>query len=175
MARNSRRAPPEDSATPLIRVQRATRTGRAPAPALFARWACAAGAPPGVALTVRLVGSRESRRLNAAFRGKDAATNVLAFPAGPVSGADEPELGDLVICLPVVAGEARAQGKRLHDHLAHLVVHGTLHLLGHDHDRPANARKMEVAELRILQGLGIADPYRVRRPAPGRARQHRQT
>lgn len=161
-SRNSRRRA-DAGAGATVRVQRAGSAGRAPAAALVASWARAAGAPPGATLTVRLVGRLTSARLNATFRGQAGPTNVLAFPAGPMPAADEPELGDLVVCLPLVAEEARAQGKPQRDHLAHLVVHGTLHLLGHDHDRPAKARKMEAAEIRILRGLGVPDPYR-----PGR-------
>jgi probable rRNA maturation factor len=120
--------------------------------------AAAAGARRRGAVTVRLVGTAEGRRLNEAFRGRRGPTNVLAFPA---AGAAVPsELGDLVICLPVVHREAREQRKTVRQHLAHLVVHGTLHLLGHDHDHDAAARKMETAEARILGRLGFPDPYR---------------
>ena len=158
---------------PAVRVQRATRAARAPSAARLALWARAAGAQAGRTLTVRLVGYPESRRLNESFRGKSGATNVLAFPAGKPLPGVEAELGDLVICLPLVLREARQQGKKPLDHLAHLVVHGTLHLLGHDHDQAAKARKMENAEVRILRGLGIGDPYRQREPAPARPRSRR--
>ncbi len=98
---------------------------------------CAAAGGRG-AVTVRLVGWPESRRLNERFRGRDGPTNVLAFPAGRAP-AGPAALGDLVICLPLVHREAREQGKRSLQHLAHLVVHGTLHLLGHD-SRPGGSR-----------------------------------
>jgi probable rRNA maturation factor len=134
--------------------------------------AAAAGARRRGAVTVRLVGMAEGRRLNENFRGKRGPTNVLAFPAGP--GAAHAELGDLVICLPVVQREAREQGKKPLHHLAHLVIHGTLHLLGHDHDRDAAARKMEAAEVRILGRLGFPDPYRPLIAAANRPRARRR-
>lgn len=141
-------------------VQLATRAGRAPAARWLADWVRAAGAAGPV--TVRLVGYRESSRLNGDFRGKIGSTNVLSFPAKGAPG--EPELGDLVICLPLVYREAREQRKRPFNHLAHLVVHGTLHLRGYDHEDPREARKMERAEVRILGRLGIDNPYRSRGP-----------
>ena len=112
-------------------------------------------------LTVRLVDKAESARLNGQFRGRDTDTNVLAFSASPPAGLpmDEVELGDLVICLPRVFQEARDQGKSARDHLAHLVVHGTLHLLGYTHDAPEQADLMETAEIQVLASLGIQDPY----------------
>jgi len=95
--------------------------------------------------------------LNARFRGKDRATNVLSFPA-PQSAA--PHLGDLVLAFGVCAAEAQAQGKTLADHLSHLTVHGVLHLLGRDHEDEAEAEEMEAEERAILASLGVADPYR---------------
>jgi probable rRNA maturation factor len=121
-------------------------------------------------VTVRLVGWPESRRLNENFRGKAGATNVLAFPATAMSAAGTAELGDLVICLPLVYREAREQRKRPLQHLAHLVIHGTLHLLGHDHTRGPRARKMETAEVRILRRLGFPDPYTCTNRRPARRR-----
>ena len=149
MAR-TRSRPPEPS--PAITVQRVTRAARLPRGADPAGWVRAAGAAGAV--TVRLTGWAESRRLNRAFRGKDKSTNVLAFPAAAVG-----EAGDLVICLPLVHREAREQGKTPLQHLAHLVVHGTLHLAGFDHERPVAARKMEAKERAILARLGFPDPY----------------
>jgi probable rRNA maturation factor len=116
-------------------------------------------------LSVRVVGRAESRRLNAHYRGKDYATNVLSFPAPPLPartprGAEVLALGDLVICPPVLRREAQEQSKSLRAHWAHLVVHGTLHLLGHDHETSeVDAERMEALERRILARLGIADPY----------------
>jgi probable rRNA maturation factor len=94
------------------------------------------------------------RRLNRTFRGRDKATNVLSFEASPAA------LGDVVLALETMAAEAAAQGKPLADHVAHLVVHGVLHLLGYDHETHVQALKMEKLETAILAGLGIADPYR---------------
>lgn len=114
-------------------------------------------------LTIRLVDGPESQQLNRDYRGKDAPTNVLSFPFELPPGIDDPEvqalLGDLIICAPVVAREAADQGKVVLDHWAHMVVHGTLHLLGHDHIDPADAEVMESLERRILARLDIADPY----------------
>jgi probable rRNA maturation factor len=116
-------------------------------------------------LSVRVVGRAESRRLNARYRGKDCATNVLSFPAAPLpasAGATvEPQpLGDLVICPQVLRVEAREQGKSLRAHWAHLVVHGALHLIGHDHERATDARRMERREIAVLRRLGFMNPYR---------------
>ena len=110
-----------------------------------------------------VVGAPESRRLNARFRGLDAPTNVLSFTSGalphaPAGGART--LGELVICPRVLRAEARAQDKSLKAHWAHLVVHGTLHLLGYDHERAADARRMERREIAVLRRLGFANPYR---------------
>lgn len=114
-------------------------------------------------LAIRIVGTKEARALNRHFRGKDYATNVLSFPAelpeGLPKGVKVPLLGDVVLCAPVVAREAKEQKKSLVDHYAHLTVHGALHLLGWDHDNEADAICMEQLEREILAGLGIEDPY----------------
>jgi probable rRNA maturation factor len=109
-------------------------------------------------VSVRLVGRPESRKLNAHYRGKDYATNVLSFPASPA--ASEVALGDLVICPPVLRIEAREQRKTLRAHWAHLVVHGALHLIGYDHEREDDARRMERREVAVLRRLGFTNPYR---------------
>lgn len=145
--------------TARVVVQLATRAARLPPGTNLRAWAAAAGAAGRGEMTVRLVGWPESRRLNERFRGKSGPTNVLAFPGAAQGPGAGDALGDLVICLPLVHREARQQGKRPLAHLAHLVVHGTLHLLGFDHDRVASARKMEQAEVRILARLGFSDPY----------------
>ena len=121
-----------------------------PGAASFRRWAGA----PGARVTVRIVGTREGRGLNRAYRGKDYATNVLSFAYGRGRG-------DIVLCHPVIAREARAQGKPLAAHYAHLVVHGLLHLAGHDHASRAQAQRMERLEAQWLRRLGYADPYAV--------------
>lgn len=112
-------------------------------------------------VTVRIVGNAESRRLNRDWRGKDKPTNVLSFPAGevldPASGRRS--LGDLVICAPVVAREAREQCKVPAAHWAHMVVHGVLHLLGYDHERERDAKRMESREVAVLRNFGFANPY----------------
>ncbi len=116
----------------------------------------------GGELGVRVVGSAESRRLNARYRGKDKPTNVLSFPPASLPGRAGPRpLGDLVICAQVVRSEAREQKKPLEAHWAHLVVHGALHLIGYDHEREAEARRMERREVAVLRRLGFANPYRL--------------
>lgn len=140
------------------------RTGL-PAAASFRRWVAAALAGAGhrgaAELSIRLVDAEEGRALNRRYRGKDRATNVLSFPAELPPGVPLPLLGDIVLCAPVIAAEATAQGKPLRDHHAHLTVHGVLHLLGHEHEGEAAAQAMETLETRILAGLGTADPYRM--------------
>jgi len=120
----------------------------------------AAGREIGVAV----VGPAESRRLNAQFRGKDKPTNVLSFPVAelPAPGeSDEPRpLGDLVICPQVLRSEAREQKKSLRAHWAHLVVHGSLHLIGYDHVHDSDATRMERREIAVLRRLGFPNPYR---------------
>jgi len=109
-------------------------------------------------VTVRFVDAIEGRAINAEFRGKDYATNVLTF----VYDDEHPRAGDVVLCAPVVRREAAAQGKPLADHHAHLVVHGMLHLQGFDHERRADALVMEARETAILATLGLPDPYAAR-------------
>jgi probable rRNA maturation factor len=111
-------------------------------------------------LCIRVVGAAASRRLNREYRGKDKPTNVLSFPASPEERALSGTIGDLVVCAPVVAAEARAQRKACDAHWAHIVVHGVLHLHGYDHERSARAeREMEALEVEILRGFGYLDPY----------------
>ena len=110
-------------------------------------------------VTVRLVDEAESRELNLTYRGKDKPTNVLSFPFEAPPGMELPLLGDLVICRQVVEAEAVEQHKPLMAHWAHMVVHGSLHLLGYDHIEDEDAALMEGIETRTLATLGIADPY----------------
>ena len=111
---------------------------------------------PALELTVLLPDDAAVHALNAKFRGKDSATNVLSFPAPAFA---RPHLGDIALAYGVCAAEAKAQGKSLADHLAHLTVHGVLHLLGYDHDADDAAESMEQMERAILKGLGVNDPY----------------
>jgi probable rRNA maturation factor len=106
-------------------------------------------------VTIRLVGAREGRALNREFRGRDYATNVLTF-AYPDT---EPLSGDVVLCTPVIAKEAREQRKAVDAHYAHLVVHGMLHLQGYDHENSNDATVMETLEAEIVVRLGYAHPY----------------
>jgi probable rRNA maturation factor len=143
------------------------------------RWAQAACAPylprnnNELELTIRVVGAAESRRLNRTWRAKDKPTNVLSFPAAPLAPGNNGvpsrlsakefsvlhELGDLAICAPVVAREAREQGKPAQAHWAHMVVHGVLHLLGFDHENDRDATVMEAREVKILAQFGYDNPY----------------
>ena len=144
-----------------VEVQRVCAAPGAPPPAKLVEWAEAAldGRSDGARMTVRVVDEAEGAELNERYRGTEGATNVLAF------GFDAPEapsvriLGDVVVCAPVAAREAREHSKRLDAHWAHLVVHGTLHLLGYDHDEPGAAGEMETLEREILDRLGYPDPY----------------
>ncbi|HDU8491301.1 MULTISPECIES: rRNA maturation RNase YbeY [Aeromonas] len=110
-------------------------------------------------VTVRIVDEAESNELNLTYRGKDKPTNVLSFPFEAPPGLELPLLGDLVICRQVVEHEATEQGKPLMAHWAHMVVHGSLHLLGYDHIEDDEAEEMEALERDIMQELGFADPY----------------
>ncbi|MBO0406120.1 rRNA maturation RNase YbeY [Aeromonas hydrophila] len=110
-------------------------------------------------VTVRIVDEAESNELNLTYRGKDKPTNVLSFPFEAPPGLELPLLGDLVICRQVVEHEAIEQGKPLMAHWAHMVVHGSLHLLGYDHIEDDEAEEMEALERDIMQELGFADPY----------------
>jgi probable rRNA maturation factor len=118
----------------------------------------AAGFRGASSLTVLLSNDRRLKSLNRDFRGKDKATNVLSFPAAPNPGKYR---GDVALALGVTRREAKAAGKRFADHATHLVVHGILHLAGHDHVRARDAKMMEALEVAILDRLGIADPYEI--------------
>lgn len=128
-----------------------------PARSTLRRWALAALARP-CRVTLRIVGMAEGRRLNAGFRGRDHATNVLTFVYGEQDGW---LCGDIALCAPLIAREARDQRKPARAHWAHLVVHGLLHLQGWDHERARDARVMEALETDILARLGYPDPYRM--------------
>ena len=125
------------------------------------QWATAAVQPQSdeVEMTVRIVDEAESHALNLNYRGKDRPTNVLSFPFECPDEVELPLLGDLVICRQVVEREAQEQEKPLMAHWAHMVVHGSLHLLGYDHIEDDEAEEMESLEAQIMTGLGFADPY----------------
>jgi probable rRNA maturation factor len=157
-----------------VTVQFAARRPWVPSAAALRRWARAAhvaaagrsgprrgkAAAGAAAVCIRVVGAAASRRLNGGYRGKDKPTNVLSFPSAPIERQLDGSLGDLVICAPVVAVEAREQRKALAGHWAHMVVHGVLHLHGFDHESAREARAMEGLEVEILRGFGYHDPYR---------------
>ncbi|MFA5531181.1 MAG: rRNA maturation RNase YbeY [Thiohalomonadaceae bacterium] len=132
-----------------------------PTEVLVRRWveAALAGRRSEAELTVRVVDEDESAELNGLYRKKQGPTNVLSFPFEAPPGLDLPLLGDIVICAPVVAREAGEQGKTSEAHWAHMVVHGTLHLLGYDHLEPGEAEEMEALETTVLAGLGYPNPY----------------
>ena len=137
-----------------LTIQRASRAAHVPSDHRLRAWARAAlGRTAEV--TLRYVGEAEGRRLNREYRGRDYATNVLTF----IYDGGKVLAGDVVICAPVVAREARSQGKSVEAHHAHLLVHGLLHLQGFDHERAAEAGRMERRERAILRGLGFANPY----------------
>lgn len=125
------------------------------------QWATAAVQPQSdeVEMTVRIVDEAESHALNLNYRGKDRPTNVLSFPFECPDEVELPLLGDLVICRQVVEREAQEQDKPVMAHWAHMVVHGSLHLLGYDHIEDDEAEEMESLETQIMTGLGFADPY----------------
>jgi probable rRNA maturation factor len=137
-----------------LAIQRASRAAHIPSDRRLRAWAREVLRGEAI-VTLRYVGEAEGRRLNRDFRGRDYATNVLTFVYGT-----QPLCGDVVICAPVIAAEARAQEKEVAAHHAHMVVHGLLHLTGLDHERAADARAMEARERRILARLGFPDPYR---------------
>jgi probable rRNA maturation factor len=150
------RARPQARTDPrlTLSVQYAVQATDLPSRATIRRWARAA-LERDARVTVRIVGGTEGRLLNRRYRGRDYATNVLTFVL-----RQQPALeGDLALCAPVIAREARAQRKERAAHYAHLVVHGVLHLQGYDHERRRDALAMERRESRIVTGLGYPDPY----------------
>jgi probable rRNA maturation factor len=137
-----------------LSVQYGVQARNLPSRATIRRWTRAA-LERDARVTVRIVGGSEGRSLNRRFRGRDHPTNVLTFVL-----REQPRLeGDLALCAPVIAREARAQRKTPSAHYAHLVVHGVLHLQGYDHERRRDALTMERRESRIVTGLGYPDPY----------------
>jgi len=144
----------------ILDLQNESSATSVPAAKQVQKWlkATLQAAYPRLEQTIRIVDEAESRALNKQFRGKDSATNVLAFPADS-DLLDYDCLGDLVICAPLVVAEAMAQGKSEDAHWAHLVVHGMLHLQGYDHQTGDQATRMEALEVEILDTLGYTNPY----------------
>jgi probable rRNA maturation factor len=135
-------------------IQNVSTLAGIPSDALFRKWARKA-LRVNAEITLRIVDEAEGRALNKEYRGKDYATNVLTFPL-----LEEPFImADILICAPVVAKEAKEQGKTLEAHFAHLMVHGVLHAHGYDHEVPAQAELMESIEIQTLTNLGYANPY----------------
>jgi probable rRNA maturation factor len=149
----------------IIDIQIASDAGSVPTEDVIGGWIAAALDSASEStlyeVSIRIVDESESRQLNNDYRGKDSATNVLSFPGDDdVLPDDAPRsLGDIVICAPIVEREADEQGKAAADHWAHLLVHGTLHLLGYDHEIDEDATRMEALETDILATRGVADPY----------------
>jgi len=146
---------------PRVEIQIASREKNLPAEERLQQWAQtvlelnAADAE----VVIRIVDEEESRRLNDRYRGRDKPTNVLSFPFEAPPGVPVNHIGDLVVCAPVISAEAGLQGKPLEHHWAHMVVHGILHLRGHDHTTTEDADHMESLERELLQDMGIPDPY----------------
>ena len=147
--------------TVTVEVQLADPGESVPTRQQFVAWARAAlgDLREDAELSIRVVGETESGDLNQRFRGKQGPTNVLSFPAEIPAEVPVDLIGDIVICRSVVEREAEEQGKPVESHWAHMVVHGTLHLLGHDHNTTDDAKAMENLEVQILRRLGYADPY----------------
>jgi probable rRNA maturation factor len=147
-----------------VGVEDASAAPGVPTLEMFMRWVEAAlrERRPDAELSIRIVGEAEGAEFNSRYRGKSGPTNVLSFLAELPAGVPLKLLGDLVICAPVVAREAAAQGKGSEAHWAHMVVHGCLHLVGYDHEDEAQAAEMEPLETAILAQLGYPDPYESR-------------
>lgn len=154
--------------TPTIDLQLALDGDDLPDPDSIQRWVTAAlrDERDEAEISVRIVDAEESRELNHRYRDKDKPTNVLSFPADLPPELGLPLLGDLVICAPVVEREACEQGKTQEAHWAHMIVHGTLHLLGYDHNEDSDADIMESLETTILTQLGYPPPYEPVAPPP---------
>ena len=147
--------------TLIVDIQMASASEEAPDPQSIERWVGAAigNQRESTELSVRIVDAEEGQALNEQFRGSTGATNVLSFPFENESPQPLPLIGDIVICAPVVAKEAREQNKALNAHWAHMMIHGVLHLLGYDHQNENDANLMESLETEIMQGLGFPPPY----------------
>lgn len=148
-----------------VEIQRVTTSTTTPDDEQFERWI---NAVPGAgdsrfSVTIRIVDEQEAQRFNREYRNRDYATNVLSFPSELPEGLPlelrQSQLGDILICAPVVVREALNQKRPEADHWAHLTIHGILHLLGFDHEQPDEAMAMESLETEILGKVGVSDPY----------------
>ncbi len=147
--------------TVRVTIQHASKLKDVPASQQLRRWVKAAlNEHQGDAeLTIRIVDEKEGQELNRKWRNKNKPTNVLSFPLGESMGNGQNLLGDIIICAPVVKREANEQHKPLESHWAHMVIHGTLHLLGYDHIKNNEAKIMENLETKMLAELGYPNPY----------------
>jgi probable rRNA maturation factor len=145
----------------ILDIQSASSSEDAPDEQSIKRWVSAAlGSKTGdTELSVRIVDEHESQQLNETYRGASGPTNVLSFPFDADIPEPLPLIGDIVICAPVVAKEAKQQNKKLKAHWAHMIIHGVLHLLGYDHQNDSDAVIMETLETEIMQKLGFPPPY----------------
>jgi probable rRNA maturation factor len=144
-----------------LEIDNACNAASVPDDEKFVRWFTSAleGLRTRAELAIRIVDEAESAALNAQYRNKNVATNVLSFPSDLPEDCEPPLIGDLAICAAVVEREAKEQHKALEAHWAHMVIHGSLHLLGFDHINEDEAESMESREIAILQALGFANPY----------------
>lgn len=146
--------------TVIIDLQIATDFKSLPSLKQLQTWAeLALAKHPNMEIGIRLVDDAESAHLNKTYRNKSGPTNVLSFPFANSAEINSCYLGDLVLCAPLIAKEAQAQGKSLESHFAHLVIHGILHLLGHDHATEPEAKIMETQEIALMAAAGYSDPY----------------
>lgn len=145
----------------IIEIQRISINTNVPEDAQIQQWANVAlqDLSDHVEMVIRIVDEDESAQLNETYRHKVGATNVLSFPFEVPEGIELNLLGDLVICAPVLAREAQVQHKTLMAHWAHIIIHGTLHLLGYDHIDDSDAQEMEEKEIALLKTLSISNPY----------------
>jgi probable rRNA maturation factor len=145
----------------IIEIQRICETDSQPSDAQLELWSntVLAKLNEDLEIVIRIVDETESAQLNETYRHKQGATNILSFPFEVPDEIELNLLGDLVICAPVLEREATEQNKPLHNHWAHIVIHGTLHLLGYDHIDDADAEEMENKEIELLQTLSIPNPY----------------
>jgi probable rRNA maturation factor len=145
----------------IVEVQRIFATDSQPNDAQLESWVntVLANLDDDSEIVIRIVDEIESAQLNETYRHKQGATNILSFPVDVPDEIELNLLGDLVICAPVLEREATEQNKPLHNHWAHIVIHGTLHLLGYDHIEDTDAEEMETKEIALLQTLSIPNPY----------------